>query len=154
MMIIGRIGQANRLIVFSSALALLWLFLSSCSIQKHDLVYDYQSGLCVYKHADLMPTYNGIDPWYIGLLKEFTSLYRYQAKDDEVLQTTLKFQFVITKEGKMVGARIVGKKNSELSQFEQEGLRTLYLCDKWSPGKINNKNVNVLLSDIILIELR
>ena len=53
--------------------------------------------------------------------------------------------FVIDKRGNLIGARIRGKNDSELSLFEREGLRILSLCEKWMPGRNKGKPVNVLI---------
>lgn len=100
-----------------------------------------------------MPSYAGEKLWINGFMKEFNSLFSYSFVKNEQLQTKLDFVFVIDKEGNLVGARIRGKKVSELSSFEMKGLNTLRLCQKWSPGKKQSKPVNVIISCPIRFEL-
>lgn len=99
----------------------------------------------VYQYVDEMPSYGEEQQWHKGLLADFNNHFVYHFEDDEQIQASLDFMFVIDKRGNLIGARIRGKNDSELSLFEREGLRILSLCQNWSPGRNKDKPVNVLI---------
>ena len=147
---LGRWSQNSLLVIFLSL-----FFFQACGVGKSIPVYDRDSGLFVYKYQflDEIPSYAGEKMWVNGLMKEFYSLFSYAFDENEQLQTKLDFVFVINKDGNLVGARIRGKDVSESSPFEIKGLNTLYLCQKWTPGRKRSKPVNVIISCPIRIDL-
>ena len=96
----------------------------------------------VYQYVDEMPSYGEEQQWYKGLLTDFNNHF----EEDEQIQASQDFMFVIDKRGNLTGARIKGKNDSELSSFERGGLRVLSLCQNWIPGRNKGKPVNVLIS--------
>ena len=155
MIVTGWIGLGRRSHNSFLFIILSLIIFQSCGVGKSIPAYDRYTSLFVYKYQFLeeMPSYAGEKLWINGFMKEFNSLFSYSFVENEQLQTKLDFVFVIDKEGNLVGARIRGKKVSELSSFEMKGLNTLRLCQKWSPGKKQSKPVNVIISCPIRIEL-
>lgn len=69
----------------------------------------------------------------------------YPLDNDEQIQTGLTFQFVITKEGHLINAVILGKDEIDLSLFEKEGLKVLRSCQSWTPAQNNGRAVNFIV---------
>ena len=118
------------------------VLLSSCGVIVNTPLYDRYSNKMVYQYVDEMPSYGEEQQWYKGLLTDFNNHF----EEDEQIQASQDFMFVIDKRGNLIGARIRGKNDSELSLFEREGLRVLSLCQNWIPGRNKGKPVNVLIS--------
>jgi hypothetical protein len=59
---------------------------------------------------------------------------------------SVKLRFVIDTDGKLIGARIIGKGKSQYSKEEKHIINILESSPKWSPGEDSNKKVNVLVS--------
>ena len=117
------------------------VLLSSCGVIVNTPLYDRYSNKMVYQYVDEMPSYGEEQQWYKGLLTDFNNHF----EEDEQIQASQDFMFVIDKRGNLIGARIRGKNDSELSLFEREGLRILSLCQNWSPGRNKDKPVNILI---------
>ena len=118
------------------------VLLSSCGVIVNTPLYDRYSNKMVYQYVDEMPSYGEEQQWYKGLLTDFNNHF----EEDEQIQASQDFMFVIDKRGNLTGARIKGKNDSELSSFERGGLRILSLCQNWIPGRNKGKPVNVLIS--------
>lgn len=118
------------------------VLLSSCGVIVNTPLYDRYSNKMVYQYVDEMPSYGEEQQWYKGLLTDFNNHF----EEDEQIQASQDFMFVIDKRGNLTGARIKGKNDSELSSFERGGLRVLSLCQNWIPGRNKGKPVNVLIS--------
>ena len=144
MKIIGIIGQVHVLAVYK--IIVIAVLLSSCGVIGNTPIYDRYSNKMVYQFVDEMPSYGEEQQWHKGLLADFNNHFVYHFEDDEQIQASLDFMFVIDKRGNLIGARIRGKNDSELSLFEREGLRVLSLCQNWIPGRNKGKPVNVLIS--------
>lgn len=68
----------------------------------------------------------------------------------EAKQTILKVQYVIDKEGHLIGARIYNKKEGDkLLAFEENGLKALNLMQNWQAGIHEDKAMNVILTRVI-----
>ena len=117
------------------------VLLSSCGVIVNTPLYDRYSNKMVYQYVDEMPSYGEEQQWYKGLLTDFNNHF----EEDEQIQASQDFMFVIDKRGNLTGARIKGKNDSELSSFERGGLRVLSLCQNWIPGRNKGKPVNVLI---------
>lgn len=136
-------------------LSLLIFCLISCNSSRNAVLqqyttYDRLSNLYVLVFTDKMPRYNG---GYASFISEFNKNFHYNKVNNKNLQTKIKFQFVINKKGKLVGARIYNKGDKDLTDFEKAGLDALTKIQNWSPGKFQNKKVNVLLTLTIHIDL-
>ena len=146
---IGIIGQVHVLAVHK--IIVIAVLLCSCGVIGNTPIYDRYSNKMVYQFVDEMPSYGEEQQWHKGLLTEFNNRFVYHFEEDEQIQASLDFLFVIDKRGNLTGARIRGKNDSELSSFEREGLRVLSLCQNWIPGRNKGKPVNVLISFTIKI---
>lgn len=96
-----------------------------------------------------MPVYKNGEK---DFLDDFIKSFHYDFHPNEDIQTMLRLQFVIDVKGNLIGARIYGKKDESLTNFEKEGLKALILLQDWYPGRHNNKNVNVMLTKIINVD--
>ena len=136
----GIIGQVPVLATYK--IIVITVLLSSCGVIVNTPLYDRYSNKMVYQYVDEMPSYGEEQQWYKGLLTDFNNHF----EEDEQIQASQDFMFVIDKRGNLTGARIKGKNDSELSSFERGGLRVLSLCQNWIPGRNKGKPVNVLIS--------
>jgi hypothetical protein len=130
------------------------LFFCSChsiSGQQECVKYDSLTQQNVYVFVEKMPDYKGGDK---AFLNDFMKNFHYSFQKNEDIQTKLRFQFVISKEGQLIGARINNKKTDELTNFEKAGLKALNLLQDWQPGEYNGKSVNVLITKTIHVDLR
>lgn len=129
---IGLISQELLFIINKTYLLIvLVLCICSCNLikgqQKNDFVkYDSLSQKEVYTFVEKMPFYKGGEAAFIS---DFSRRFRPVYSDTEPKQTILKVQYVIDKEGHLIGARIYNKKEGDkLSAFEENGLKALNLC--------------------------
>ena len=108
--------------------------------QKDDL-----TGLSVYKlnELDTFPLCNG-DVFSRGFPREFLHKFHPETNDDLPFRFTV--QFVIDKNGKLLGSRIKDKTPDMLSAFEKQVLETVNQIQNWEPGKVNGVPVDVFLT--------
>lgn len=137
-------------------LIVLVLCICSCNLikgqQKSDFVtYDSLSQKEVYTFVEKMPFYKGGEAAFIS---DFSRRFRPVYSDTEPKQTILKVQYVIDKEGHLIGARIYNKKEGDkLSAFEENGLKALNLMQNWQAGIHEDKAVNVILTRVIHVDI-
>lgn len=113
--------------------------------------YDSLTEKRVYTFVEKMPQYKGGNR---AFLNEFGRKFHYEYKEYEDIQTKLQVQFVIDKKGRLIGARIFGKKYEELTNFEKEALKAITSLQNWEPGKHKNKSVDVILTMTIDVDIR
>ena len=106
---------------------------SSCKSQ-----YDTLTKKEVYPFVDQMPVYPG---GYLAVIKFFSENYIYPEQDR--FQASFQLEFVIDSNGKLIGARIKNKSQTELTSAESEAIRVLKLMPSWEPGKCAGINVPV-----------
>lgn len=117
---------------------------------KHEGVqYDKISRKNVYIVVEDMPQYKGGETLF---LEDFANNIQYDFSGNGNLQTRVQVQFVIDKKGHLNGARILGEKSGELSDFEKSVVKALRLTNDWQPGRHNGKPVNVLLTMTINVD--
>jgi hypothetical protein len=120
--------------------------------QKNDTVeYDSITQQNVYTFVEKMPVYKGGE---YAFFADFVKQFHYSFLANEEIQTKLKVQFVIDEKGHLIGARIYNKKADNLTDFEKAGLQALELMQSWEAGSHNNKNVNVILTQVIHLDYR
>lgn len=138
--IIGIIGQERR---FNKYLAVLLLFLvcscgtTSISNRKTQYYYDKEMKTRVYEQVDEPPLYND-EVWQIGLSKEFNKHFQYKFQEGESIITKIVVELILDKNGVIVYSRLL---QNEETAFGKEALKVLHDCDKWSPGRVNGKEV-------------
>lgn|GEM_PF-1731721 len=132
--------------------------------QKSDFFYcDSLTQKEVYVVVEKMPLYKGSGPTFqthnweesvSAFLADFSKRFTLDdSSNAEPLQTRLEVQFVIDKEGHLIGARIPCKKEGDkLSAFEKSGLKTINSMQNWQPGIHEDKAVNVILRIVIHID--
>jgi len=93
----------------------------------------------VYTWVDEMPQYlNGIK----DMLKYFTSNY-HTPNNSNILQGTVKLEFIVTDEGILKNINILNKKPEELTEVDKEAIRVFSSMPKWNPGKCRGIKVPV-----------
>ncbi len=102
---------------------------------------DSISGKLVYSTVDSMPEFPGGS---IALVKYLMTNFDLSRTSEE-FQGSFVFEFIISKEGNLVDARVKGKSIEQFSQQEQEGLRVLGSMPKWKAGICAGKPVPVLV---------
>ncbi len=127
----------------------------SCSSLKNVedngfMQYDSLTCKMVYTFVEKMPQYKGGN---IAFMNEFGRKFHYEFEKHEDIQTKLRVQFVINKKGFLIGARIYNKKFEEFTNFEKEALRIISSLQNWEFGKHNNKNVDVIITMVIDVDL-
>lgn len=85
----------------------------------------------------VFPTENGDIGRYIA--------EKYEDKTKVGMQLSIKLKFVINKKGKLIGARIVNKKESEYTEEENMIIDIIKSSPKWEPGTCSNIKTNILL---------
>ncbi len=110
--------------------------------------YDSLTHRNVYTFVEKMPRYKGGQ----SFLNDFGKIFHLSSEAHEEMQTKLRVQFVITKEGQLIGARICDKSEEEYTGFEKDGLKTLNSMQNWEAGMHNNKAVDVLLTMVIHVD--
>lgn len=91
--------------------------------------------------VDEKPTFLGQDPspnftkWMFSEIK-----YPEEAVKNKIMGRTI-VQFIISKEGKVTGVRILKSSGNEL--LDNEAVRVISNSPDWGPGKINGKPVDV-----------
>jgi len=106
---------------------------------------DNLTGLSVYKlnELDTHPLCNGVS-FSQGFHREFVRGFHPEESDDNPYHFTI--QFVIDKNGKLLGPRIKDKTPDMLSVYEKHVLETVNQIQDWEPGKVNGTPVNTFLT--------
>lgn len=129
-----------------------YLALISCSDYRHSsdaCSFDTVTQKCVYTFVEKMPSYEDGNSDFI---KDILKVLTFKNSSPNEIITQIKFQFVIDKHGKLIGARIEDKK--DLNSYEIEFLEAIRSLDhKWNPGIHFGKKVPVLLTQTININL-
>lgn len=117
---------------------------------KNDCVIDSLTSECVYVNVERMPIYCDGKREFINDI--FTKISFDTIRINELI-TIVNVEFVINKEGKLIGARVVDK--VELNNVETEILKAINSnkCS-WSPGELNGEKVSVILAYPININLK
>ncbi len=100
--------------------------------------------------VEQMPQYKG---GTTQLMMDFNREFSFQGSDNEGMPSTLAFQFVITRCGKINRVKIMGKNEDSYTSFEKKGVSVLKKLQNWSPGIHHGKKVNVIMSMPIHIEI-
>ena len=143
-MINGRECRFINSIVSKSVLSLLLLVCGSCGVfcpEKHNSYYYYYDNelrIKVYTWVEEEPMYNGKN-WKQGLTEEFNRMFEYKYGEDEPLRTNISAELIINKKGKLLRIRV---QNNPETSYNQAVWQFLSTCDKWTPGRINDKTVN------------
>jgi protein TonB len=119
------------------------LFFNSNSVIDCPEQWDSVTKMQVYLHTDKMPQYPGGAEAVIDII---TSNYVTQDSKKKGYDMSFKIEFVIDQNGKMIGARIAGKKADQLTPDDKELIRVLKLLKPWKPGTCNLKPVPVLMT--------
>ena len=148
MRIIGTTSREYRF--YSLLIALVVLLSCTCQERRKGTtangyypIVDEVTHLLVYPFVDVQPKYNGGDAL---LMKDFSSAFRHDFQKDDHLQTSTCVVFVIDSVGALIGERIRGKKENDLSPFERDVLNAFGTLQSWSCGLRDGKPVNVILS--------
>lgn len=122
--------------------------LSPASSQSNECTMDTLTGECVYQFVEEMPVYcNGKR----NVITDIFSLIEVDSDSENVLVTKVHLQFVINKNGELVGARIRDK--DDINNMEKHIIEAVNrLNGTWSVGRLNGKEVSVLLSYAINID--
>lgn len=113
---------------------------------------DDLTGLSVYRinELDTLPLCNG-DSFTEGFGKEFARRFHPEPRDDNPFRFSV--QFVIDKNGKLVGPRVktpssdfYKSSDDQLTAYEKHVLETVNQIHNWEPGKVDGSPVNVLLT--------
>ena len=156
-MTIGLIFRENRWVLNKFSLFIvIMVSIFSCTplknVQSSNLVqYDTLTNRNVYTFVENMPQYKGGTRTFMN---DFGKRFHFEFKEHEDIQTKLRVQFVIDQNGTLIGARIFDKKNDKLSNFEKEGLKTIMTMQNWESGTHNNKNVDVIVTMVIDVDIR
>ena len=105
---------------------------------KHPRLLDVSSDEITFFYLHDMPTYPGGDEGRINFLMNNVK-YPQFAKEAGI-QGTVYVTFIVKKNGKVTGARIL---RGIGGGCDEEVIRIVNLMPKWQPGKLNNKEVNV-----------
>lgn len=134
-------------LVFVSCRTQSLVFDSYRTQQMHSEAYmhDELTGKDVYSFVDQMPVYKG-ESFVTDFIQNF------HPDDSMEWVSFLRLQFVITKSGKLVGARILDKKMCDLTPFEQNAVKTVESLQKWDAGRLHGKKVNVLITQTFKID--
>jgi TonB family protein len=104
----------------------------------------------VFQITDKMPEYNGGQIAFMNYLSSHL-IYPKFAMDNGI-QGTVFIQFIITESGQMKGAKILRGVEKSLND---EALRVINsVPNNWTPGKIDDKNVNVFMNIPINFKLQ
>lgn len=147
-MTIGTIGLGrwlNRLLSVCCFIAI-----SPMLLGQTMAMIDTLTRLRYYSFAEIMPEYQGGG---IELIKDFSKrLVIPDTKTDDMIQTRINYEYIITKDGRLTGARVKGKDKKNYTDLEVAGLIALAGCQHWKPGKIDGNAVNVLCSTYFIID--
>lgn len=123
-----------------------------------DCCIDSLTKECVYSIVDIMPVYAEGD----GNIQFMKDIYKALSLSNssklaiekrEITSTSIMLQFVITKRGKLIGARIANKDTTD--PLEKDLLEAIVkLNSKWSPGVLGDKKVSVMYYMPIHLEVR
>jgi protein TonB len=114
-----------------------FIFLLLCCFSCYSQKADSISLPIPYLFVDEMPRYEGGNK----SVKEFIE-YNIQWPGEFDGQGTVLVSFVVTKDGKM--EKIIIEKGL-CDECNTEAIRLIKLLTKWVPGKVDSKNVDVLL---------
>jgi len=111
----------------------------------YDFVDDELTGLKAYTElkVDTRPLLNGD---VNGFHNELCSLLNYNQGGDDSLARHTYVQFIINKEGRLIGSRIEGKTQDMLNVDEKRLLAVVDLIQNWEPGTYNGEPVDVFMS--------
>ena len=100
------------------------------------------SGLEICMEPETLPVYEG---GLAELMKFMAMNVRYpESALKDNIQGEVIAEFIVTKEGKVTDVKI---KQGVTPELDEEALRVIKMIpDKWTPGKFNGENVNVLFS--------
>lgn len=137
-----------KTVTLFSIILLFGCSLRPVSSQSNECTMDTLTGECVYQFVEEMPVYcNGKR----NVITDIFSLIEVDSDTKDVLVTKVHLQFVINKNGKLVGARI--KDKDDINNMENLIIDAVNRLEgTWSVGKLNGKEVSVLLSYTINID--
>ena len=141
--------QMVEKVIPTGFLLLLLLLLMSCNTPRI-IVKDDLTGLRTFTSVEFPPKLNGQN----SFMQEFMAKFSFKYEQEEQRQYGFIVQFVIDKRGHLVGARIPGKKEQNYTRVEKEIINTLNQIQGWTPGKIDGKDVNVLVTPRLNIGFR
>lgn len=111
--------------------------------------FDSITGLEVHAAVETRPH------WHGKTVEETLSYVIQNIKTPDLNRNTLPtfivIQFVIDKNGRLIGERIRDKKHN-LSEYEKLALKEISSIQNWMPGKINGINVNTIVTFPIHID--
>ena len=124
--------------------------LSSCAAYcpEHGFI-DPVTGKCVCRAVDNPPQYK---PRPSKMLSDWLHLMATYSYDEKDMTTFIAIEYVVDKNGKVSGVRIVGKDNDELTSFEKAAVAAFSQLNNWRPGSWCGKKVNVLMRAPIHID--
>ncbi len=105
------------------------------------VIYDSLTHQKVYSVVDEMPVYPGGEE---ALFMDFIKNFKYPESQKE-FQSKIVMEYIVDEQGKVTGQRIRNKNPEEITAAEKEALRVLGLLQQWTPGRLNGKNVSVLM---------
>ena len=111
----------------------------------YDFVDDELTGLKAYTDlkVDNLPLFNGD---VNGFHKELRRLINYEQNADDSLARHAYVQFIIDKEGRLIGSRIEGKNRDSLDADERRLLEAVDKIQNWDPGTFGGEPVDVFMS--------
>ena len=95
----------------------------------------------VYSYPTIMPMYPGGELALVDYVED--NITYDQSAIDADAEGTVRVAFVVDESGKVQDAQIVG--NGVNSDLEREAIRVVEQMPKWTPGKVNGKNVKTRL---------
>lgn len=112
---------------------------------SHSPFIDRLTGEKVYTAVTIQPKYVGPNSYVLDLFHEATKIG--WAKDE--FQGKILLQFIVTDKGRVVGARIKGKKVKEYTGIEKAFVRAAEKLQCWESGFYDNEKVSTMVTQLI-----
>lgn len=115
---------------------------------------DHLTGLLVYENPDTAAIYDGGDS---KLLRDLAVLLSNNSTECDPFEfTRINLGFIVTADGKVVGARIKDKPIEKLNNFELHIIKSVecHLSGKWISGKVGDVDINQLMYYPIYVHLQ
>lgn len=111
---------------------------------------DRQTGLDVYECTSVFvpPRCNG-EYFVSGFDKELSDLLLNEKPENDSAYFFAEVQFVIDKNGNLVGSRIRNKTSNMLNENERLLLEAIDMIQDWQPGLVKGRPVNVLMTIMV-----
>jgi len=122
--------------------------ISNTDIKQCEYYYDSTLDMDIYRTLDKWPEFPGGESEMFKFIAKNWNIPR----DENRIQTSYVFEFIITQEGEIINIIIDNKKPNVYTSAEKNLAELLKKMPIWKPGKCNGKNVNSFYRSRIRID--